>query len=415
MRRRDRNIMGRKRNTEGEVRSSRVSAYSQNQANFGTLVGSMAHDLANLVTLIAGHAELLAAHPELDLRGQSDAASIRHAARRAIHLVSRWSDFHRPKTGLTGFVSLRSLFADLHALARPSLGIDVQLDVSLEPRELAVVADAEHLERALLPLILNARDAIEARGSIRLHAATMPRGRDPHGGVVITVEDDGAGMSQSMISRIFEPFFTTKARGTGLGLPGVRDFVEQNQGSLHVQSHVGKGTTFRLELARAREHELAEAVSVRPAPSRGETLLLVTSNRETLDCLERLLEQCGYRVLVAAGAGEALLTLERSTIPLDAIVVDSELLHMSHQELTARIRALDPTLPLLLLAGTQSTSDPSVDAILAKPFDAKNLPLQIERLIDIDSDWRGRSQTLRKLETTDGAGQDDVLERAAEG
>lgn len=406
--------MGRKKNTDGDARASRANAHSsENRAYFATLVGSMAHDLTNLVTLIAGHAELLAASRQLDVEGQRDAASIRHAARRATHLVSRWGEFHRPMATLSGSVSLRSLFVGLQSLARPSLGAQVQLDISLEPSELAVVADAVHLERALLNLILNARDAIGANGSIRIRATTMALGRDPHGGVAITVEDDGVGMPEWMIGQIFEPFFTTKERGTGLGLPSVRDFVERNRGSLQVKSEVGRGTTFRLELARAREHELAEAASIPPTASQGGTLLLVSSNRETLDCFEPFLEQCGYDVLTAAGAGEALLTLERGSRPVDAIVVDSELLHMSHQELTARIRSLDATWPIVLLAGTRLAADPSVDAILVKPFDPKNLPLQIERLIDIDSDWRGRSQTIRKLDSAEAPLEEESAERAA--
>jgi two-component system cell cycle sensor histidine kinase/response regulator CckA len=350
------------------------------QPQVATIASCLLHDFGNLLTLMGGHAELLARNAALDDNARDDVASIRSAVRRAMHLVSNWSDFLRPASSEWVVVPLEGLFREIEDLATPSLSSNVQLEIHFD-RKLSVQSNYEHLQRAILNLVLNARDAVGRRGKLEITAEPCPRHGVSTGGVRITVKDSGSGISPEHLERIREPFFTTKKHGSGLGLPQVSEFVEKNGGTLEIRSELGAGSEFSMILARGPEVSFVQTHS-EPPPSHQQGTILVVQRDETLCSLLRdVLKRAGYTVLVAAGAGDALLVLARFQSALDAVILDSDLTWMPVGELSEQIRQEYPSIPILVLTNSPACTELEADRVILKPFDAKTFAQDVCQLL----------------------------------
>src|SRR5207247_4631504 len=172
--------------------------------------------------------------------------------------------------------------------------------------------------------------------------------------VVLRVTDTGAGMDAATLERAFEPFFTTKPRGkgTGLVLATVYGIVRQSGGHVDVESTPGAGTTFRIYLPRVTGEAEAGAEDAAAAPARGAETVLVVEDDERVRALARkVLEQAGYRVLVAAGGKEALAAAEGHDGPIDLLMTDVVMPEMSGGTLTRRVCPRNPGLKVLYMSG----------------------------------------------------------------
>lgn len=226
---------------------------------FSRLAGSVAHDFNHFLTVILGHAELLheSLPPSHALREHAE--QMRDAALRASTLTRELLDFSRRHRRAAGPVDLAVTIGAMRPMLTRLMGPAVRVGLELEREGSLVRANAAQLERVILNLAFNARDAMRAGGELRL--ATEPVEIDEafvhaHPGaqvghfVRLTVTDDGVGMDARTRERLFEPFFTTKApgRGTGLGLATVYGIVKQFGGFIEVDSEPGVGTSFRIDL-----------------------------------------------------------------------------------------------------------------------------------------------------------------------
>lgn len=229
------------------------------------LTGELAHDLNNMLAGVTGALQLLNRRLE---KGQvekvtyyADVAS--SAAYRASVLVRRLLDMRKEEGEHAMPLSVATVVSEfrkiIFSVANEKARISFELDDNLWP----ILATREQIENALLNLVINARDAIDVNGDIRI--ATRNRRREvgkvsaggspaPRDYVVLSVADTGCGMTPDVIDKIFEPFFSTKAkeRGTGLGLATVARFVHSQGGHIVVESRVGYGTDVQLWLPRHR-------------------------------------------------------------------------------------------------------------------------------------------------------------------
>lgn len=231
------------------------------RGTFARPVGSLAHDLNNLLQTIQGYAELMAAELPSAAPGRAHLDPLREAIERSARLVRGLREVASPAKltpvplDVDGFLSgLRPL---LEYLLGPSIALD--LDLALEPSMLLI--DAGALEQSVLNLALNARDAMAQGGRLRLAtaevrldamAARALDGGRPGRFVRLTLEDDGCGMDEDTRRHAFEPFFTTKPRerGSGLGLATVRGFAERSGGFVTLETAPGRGTRVELYLPR---------------------------------------------------------------------------------------------------------------------------------------------------------------------
>lgn len=224
----------------------------------GQLTGGIAHDFNNLLTVIIGNLDL---YREVGPRGEKDklAEEARQAALRAATLTSQLLTFSRKAQLNPRVFDPERFLRDFIGLTRRVLPDSVSLQLELASAPHRIAADVNQLENALLNLVINARDALAGGGTIVLrldwveaghaqdfHGTTLPAGRYCR----ISVEDSGPGIAPEHQMTVMDPFFTTKpvGKGSGLGLPMAKGFVEQSGGALELISQPEDGTTIAVWL-----------------------------------------------------------------------------------------------------------------------------------------------------------------------
>jgi len=254
--------------------------------------------------------------------------------------------------------------------------IPTNVKLALELPENKIFADIpeEALYQILLNLLINARDAMNGYGMIRVVAK-----KEETGGkhiVRLEVSDSGEGMEEEIMKRIFEPFFTTKLDGTGIGLFTVHELVTMFGGKIKVKSKKGKGTSFRIYLPYTREEtRMAEPTT------RSLSILFIEDEESILKLGERILEKKGYRVLPAENGKKAMEIMKN--FKFNVAVIDQTLPDISGRKLIELIRSKYPGSKILLSSGdVDPTLVTSVDATLQKPYTPAELILSIEKMID---------------------------------
>jgi len=224
---------------------------SQKLEALGQLTGGMAHDFNNLLTIILNSAKL-AINSQDPQRTRRLLEHVIDAGQRGSQMTQQLLSFARRKELNVVRVDLPEVIESIRALLHQALPKDIELQVQCDADLSAVEVDAGQLQMVLLNLVLNARDAMEDGGKIRLHARNQVLLGEREGLVghfaLVGVSDTGKGIEADVLPRIFEPFFTTKGfgKGTGLGLSQVYGFAKQSNGAIWVDSEPGRGTCMTL-------------------------------------------------------------------------------------------------------------------------------------------------------------------------
>jgi PAS domain S-box-containing protein len=366
----------------------------------GRLAGGVAHDFNNLLTAIIGNADLalLDLGPEHPLRAPLE--EVLRASSRAAELTRQLLAFGRRQVIAPRALDLNAVVENLHRMLTRVLGEDIDLQTSLARPLGAVRADPGQVEQCLINLAINARDAMPAGGRLRLTTTereldeTACRGLPtlrpgPH--VVLSVADDGVGMTPEVQAHAFEPFFTTKpaGSGTGLGLASVFGVMQQHQGSVALESAPGRGTTVSLFFPRAAA-EAPAAGAVRSdarLPAGSETVLLVEDDEHVRELTRHLLRRLGYQVLVAEDGPSALRQAAGHGGPLHLLLTDVVMPGMSGRELADRLRETRPRVRVLFMSGhseevisRRGVLEPGL-SFVPKPFTAQELARRLREVL----------------------------------
>jgi signal transduction histidine kinase len=223
-------------------------------------VAQLVHDLRNDLSVITAFVEHLASRMPGG-RADRDIAELRHRADRASQLSREILMAARPRTVARRPTDLNQLVASAADMLSRLAGDQVRVLLQLSDEPVPVVAELAELERILLNLALNARDAMAGAGVLTIETAVVgrpspvgPEDARPKDCARLTVSDTGAGMSQVVESRMFQPFFTTKAQGTGLGLSSVAFTIRRLEGTVSVDSEPGRGTSVSVIFPLATGH-----------------------------------------------------------------------------------------------------------------------------------------------------------------
>jgi PAS domain S-box-containing protein len=332
----------------------------------GQLSGGIAHDFNNLLTVIVGNAEHLGEQLKArqDLRQLAD--DICQAGERGAELTARLLAFSRRQLLQPQAIDCHQLLDSMYKLLRRTLRENIEVRTAFHPDMILAFADRAQLESAVLNLALNAQDAMPAGGHLTMStelASLDEQYRSLHPEVVpdeyalISVTDDGEGMSPEVVAHAFEPFYTTKdvGKGSGLGLSMVYGFVKQSNGHVAIYSEVGLGTTVRiyLPLAAAQGPRTSRdtAAIEESVPKGRETILVAEDDPFVRSSVIHRLESLGYRVIAAVNADEALLKL-RANPKIDLLFTDIIMPGgMSGWELGDIARQLRPGLPIVHTSG----------------------------------------------------------------
>ena len=369
---------------------------AQKMDAIGKLTGGIAHDFNNLLAAVIGGLGLLDKRAELTEDQRKILTMTKRAAEQGSELVRRLLAFGRRQKLEPKAIDLAALQEAVSDLLTHTLGGLVNIEWRADDAMWDAFADQAQLELALVNLIINARDAMPAGGTVTVSAenraldagnwAELP----PGDYVQLAVTDTGTGMSADVLERVLEPFFTTKelGKGSGLGLPMVYGFAKQSNGAFRLRTELGSGTTAELWLPRAPEGREAE-----PAPPKKERrakaarklrILLVDDHAEVRSTTAAVLEDIGHCVVEATDGAEALRRMKDGDCNYDVIISDYAMPHLSGTDFLRGARELCPGVPALIITGyaeADTISDrPEGVEILLKPFTANILESTLSRI-----------------------------------
>ena len=307
---------------------------SQKMDAVGQLAGGVAHDFNNLLTAVLGFSRLVRDSLDHEDPRIADIDEVIQAGVRATALTKQLLAFSRKEVIKPVAVDVNALIENTHTMLRRLIGEDIEVVLGLGRDVAAIYADPGQLDQVLMNLAVNARDAMPSGGRLTIETANIDLDASfgsKHGPVeagsyvMLAVSDTGIGMTEEVRARLFEPFFTTKdrGRGTGLGLSTVFGIVKQNGGYVYVYSEPGHGATFKIyfpRLAAGAPNAAPPAeISIR---SGSETVLLVEDEEAVRLLVRLILQNMGYRVLVAGNPAEAEALFAKYGQDIDGLITD---------------------------------------------------------------------------------------------
>jgi len=369
---------------------------SQKMEAIGQLASGVAHDFNNML----GGILLAADQLELELSGQNQelVQVIKSAGEQAGRLTRQLLDFSRKG-------SIKSSAIDIHKVIRQTRDMLVQiLDRSIELKiqtkatRTQVLGDDNLVMNSLINLSINAAQAMSGKGPITFQTEDVwldetycsQSGKNLHPGhyISIKVSDRGIGMDQETLNRIFEPFFTSKekGKGTGLGLPLVKNMVERHNGCIKVESQPGKGTTFTLILPTVKNAASGETIEESQSLGGHETLLVVDDEELILVSARVMFHDLGYEVLTARNGSEALRILKKKKV--DLIITDMIMPGMSGRQLFDELEKNYPRIPVILTSGFSQEQDISamkekgLKAFIQKPYTRREISTVLRDILE---------------------------------
>jgi hypothetical protein len=358
----------------------------QRMESVGSLAGGIAHDLNNVLAPILMGIQMLLERHEDDVTRRY-LCTMEGEAKRGANLVRQILMFSRGVEGRRITLQLRQLIADIEKMLQQTFPKSIAIVTSVAPDLWTVTGDKTQLEQVMMNLCLNARDAMPNGGVLSIMAGNqiLVPGRvgpaadkhEPH--VVIEVSDTGQGIPHENLSRIFDPFFTTKkmGAGTGLGLSTVSAILTSHGGFISVDSVVDQGTAFNVYLpalgAVQEEKNITRGASSFPTGN-GELILVVDDEAAIRDMVRTILENYGYRVLVAADGIEGVAAYSKHRDNIRLVLTDLEMPRLSGLELIRGLERVNAAVQVVSVSGLidsggleQSAARP-IRAVLQKPF-----------------------------------------------
>lgn len=369
--------------------------------SLGTLTGGIAHDFNNILSVIIGNNELAMDDMNDHQSMRQCLEEINYAAMRAKDIVGQLLSYSRKSQQEKATVKAAALIQDALQFLRPLIPATIDVEAHIDLGEEILLAAPSQLHMALMNICVNAAQAMEESGGkikVRAHKLNLTplmmadhTGLQPGMHIEITIEDDGPGIPPQLMDRIFDPYFTTKAvgKGSGMGLAVVHGIVQSHDGSISVQSDMGRGTRFQLlfpiaeaQLPSFREDNLSQI------PTGHERILFVDDEASIVRMAEQMLKRLGYQVVSCIHPDDALARFSADPAGFDLLITDMSMPSMSGDQLAEAVHSIRPSLPIILSTGYSSklNADSSdqirATAFLQKPFVLEKLARVIREALD---------------------------------
>jgi PAS domain S-box-containing protein len=344
----------------------------------GRLSGGVAHDFNNILTVVTGYSDLLLMTLPADDDSRAKIGEIRRAGERASDLTRKLLAFGRAQASTNRAGDLHRTIAETREMLRYLIPPPVELVISIADGPAPVQCDPGELQRVLLNLSLNARDAMPEGGRIGIVTRLLD------GQVSLTVSDTGQGMDETTRARAFDPFFTTKepGQGTGLGLSTVYGIVRRAGGRIEIESSPGSGTLVAVHFPLADAHTEVQLQGPEPATPHGnkEIIFLVEDREEVRIYAAEVLLRLNYDPRPYESASSALDALDASA---RLLITDVVMPGMTGVELVRRAHLRFPALPVLYISGYTGAGQDAIEdeTFLAKPFSPGQLAAAVNRAL----------------------------------
>ncbi|AWB66017.1 hypothetical protein C2869_06000 [Saccharobesus litoralis] len=364
---------------------------AQKMESVGRVVSSIAHDYNNIMGIVLGNIELLKLKTEPNDLNYQKLCNIQKSAQRAVVLTKQLLGFSRSHGHEKQAITLNTVINEVAELLNQAINKNMQLNYRLQDNLWAVNINKNDFENALLNLVINARDAMINGGDVLISSENLSVSAydakhyyqcSAGDYVQLTIQDQGVGINQDIQNKIFDPFFTTKpkGKGTGLGLASVFGFMQSSQGTIKLDSTLGKGSIFKLLFPRFADDKLTPTTHKEMLKSHdlSGVLLYVDDESSMLQMASEMLNQVGIACITAESSSQALALLKQRTdifLVLTDILLESE----SGFDLANQVSTLFPNIPVRYASGYYSASafstsgrlDPSL--LLEKPYNQKTL------------------------------------------
>lgn len=372
----------------------------------GQLAGGVAHEINNQMTVLTGFMAFVTQDLKPDDPKRKDLHYAEHAADHVVYITRQLLNFSRKQLIRRETIDPWMVLRGMQTLLGRVIGSGILVNIVRKGQVGAVEFDATQLGEMFINLALNSRYAMGRAGTLEItlsavevpdpaDSATPPpfSGQTPGRYVRIEVRDTGTGMDEETRKRVFEPFFTTKpiGEGTGLGLASVFGAVTQNGGFVRVESQLGVGTTFIIELPEVapKAEGDQESSSIEDLPGGDESIIVAEDEDGVRAWISRVLRDRGYTVLEARHGEEALRLFAENAADVQLVLTDLVMPGADGREVGERMAIRAPDVPVLYMSAY--TEDeimrrrlllaPS-GALLQKPFSPRLLALRVRAALD---------------------------------
>lgn len=363
----DRDITARKTEEERRMRMEEKLRQVQKFEALGCLAGGIAHDFNNVLTPILGCTQICMMKCDKEHPNYHLLQSIEVSAYKATDLVRQILGFARGTQYRFQPLSLNKLVGNFFKMLKRLIPEDIDLSMDLEENLPAVMGDICQVEQILLNLVVNARDAMPARGGkiiirtfsldISLEQGVLDTQKRPICGkfVVLAVADNGMGIAEEIVDQIFDTLFTTKeaGKGTGIGLATIAGIIDQLDGHIRIETAVGRGTTFFIYFAQSDQQIPVLETGIRqaePKKSSG-TILVAEDDAAVRATITTSLCRYGFTVLEADSGIEAIKIFEERGKQIELLITDVIMPGCGGMELIEEVRKLRPDLPVIIVSG----------------------------------------------------------------
>ncbi|MEN8221991.1 MAG: PhnD/SsuA/transferrin family substrate-binding protein [Acidobacteriota bacterium] len=381
---------------------------SQKLEAIGTLAGGIAHDFNNLLTVIGGHTQIVKMNISNNNYLYENISSIQDACELAGNLTRQLLTFSRKGIITPRSMNINDVILNLNKMVRRLIGEDININISLGDSIPLISADPGQIEQIIINLIVNANDAITAKGditeekNIKIETGYVNTNKEKlpvqleklqESYIYISVQDNGIGIEDKIKDKIFDPFFTGKGLGhrTGLGLATVYGIIKQNSGGIHFESEPGEGSTFTVYWPGLGKSSKSQSFTPEPKEqivTGDEHILFVEDNNKVRDLTTTALESFGYKVNVASNGIEALNLIKTKNLEFDLLLTDLVMPKMNGKKLAERVKDIFPGIIILFTSGytdkivsPEIISSPDADFI-HKPYSLSELSQKIRFLLD---------------------------------
>ena len=367
-----RDVSERKESERERQKLEKKLQHAKKMKAIGTLAGGVAHDLNNILSGIVSYPDLILMDLPKDSPLVDPLRTIQESGKKAAAIVQDLLTLARRGVSISEVVNLNDIineylqspqFEKLKSF-HPLVEVQTHLDSAL----LNIKGSPVHLSKTVMNLVSNAAEAMPDGGTVRIDAENQYIDRPIKGYddieegdyVVLTISDSGIGIPAEEIGQIFEPFYTKKVMGrsgTGLGMAVVWGTVKDHKGYIHVESEIGKLTTFKLyfPVTREKHAEYAPAKTSVDYQGNGETILVVDDVKEQREIASKILTQLGYSVKTAESGEQAIEKLRKD--PVDLVVLDMIMVPgIDGLETYERIIELRPQQKAIIASGYSETN-----------------------------------------------------------